>query len=355
MTDMNRILALVLVWTPMALCAMPKGDGVSDDTAEIQRLLDQKGLVALEQPKAVYRISKTLKIHSDTELRLAADARVLLAPNSDCPLLANSDVTNGNVRITVKGGIWDMDNTKQAPNPGWSHLAKPPRPKCDPFAKYEPSRYRGNAFFFYNVQGFRFESLVIRNPVCYAFHMCCVCDFDINGITFDFTTENPIKGNMDGIHLDGGCHRGRIAKLRGSCWDDMVAINADDGICAACQDEISDVDIEDIKTDYCHSAVRLLSAPNPVRRIRIRNVEGRFYQYAIGITHFFPQRPQGIIEDILIEHVRVCKVPPPAAIPGFDPDGSLPTIFFDKSLKVNRITFDDVTITPPETMSGEKL
>jgi len=349
MTDMNRMLAAVIAMAPMVLCAMPKGDGVADDTAEIQKLLDQKGLVALEQPKAVYRISKTLKIHSDTELRLAPDARVLLAPNSDCPLLGNSDVANGNVRITVKGGIWDMDNTKQGPNAAWAHLANPPRPRANAFGKYVADFYRGNAFYFENIQGFRFEGAVIRNPVTYAFQMCRVCDFDVNGVTFDFTTENPIKGNMDGIHLDGGCHRGRIANLRGTCWDDMVAINADDGLCSASLDEISDVVIEDLKVDYCHSAVRLLSAPNPVRRIRIRNVEGRFYQYAIGFTHYFPERPQGIIEDILIEHVKVCKVPPPDPIPGFTPDGGLPTIFFDQRLKMNRVTFDDVTITPHET------
>lgn len=320
----------------------------ADDTAAIQKMLDAGGVVRLETPGACYRISKSLRIGSDTELRLAPDARVLLAPNSDCPLLVNSDVTNGNRRITVSGGIWDMDNTRQSPNPGWAHLAKPPRPRDNPRNPYEASRYRGNAFYFENVRDFRFGGATIRNPVTYAFQMCRVTDFTVDGVTFDFTTENPIKGNMDGIHLDGGCHRGRIANIRGTCWDDMVALNADDAFCAAHMEEISDILIENLSSDYCHSAVRLLSAPHPVRRIRIRNVSGRFYQYAIGFTHYFPKNPQGIIEDVTIEHVRVCKVPPPKGIEGFTPDGNLPTIFFDSRLTVNRLMMDDVTILPRE-------
>ena len=348
---MKKIVLAASAAAVLQVLAMPVGDGVADDTAEIQKMLDAKGLISLEAPGACYRISRSLRIGSDTELRLASDARVLLAPGSDCPLLVNADITNGNARITVWGGIWDMDNTRQAPNPGWAHLATPPQPqrRCNPRGDYEPTRYRGNAFYFENVQGLRFGGASIRNPVTYAFQMCRVCDFTVDGVTFDFTTENPIKGNMDGIHLDGGCHRGRIANIRGTCWDDMVAINADDGICAAHKEEISDVVIENLHSDYCHSAVRLLSAPHPVRRIRIRNVTGRFYQYAVGFTHYFPERPQGVIEDITIEHVRVCKVPPPDGIPGFQPDGGLPTIFFDARLTCNRVTFDDVTVLPPES------
>ena len=126
-------------------------------------------------------------------------------------------MTNGNARIAVTGGIWDMDNLKQSPNPGWQHLATPPRPKLKLDMDYDPTFYRGNAFYFENVTDFRFARAVIRNPVTYAFQLCRVSDFTVEHVRFDFTTENPIKGNMDGIHLDGGCRRGRIAHLRGTC------------------------------------------------------------------------------------------------------------------------------------------
>ncbi len=347
----GRLIAGVVLgalFTQVGMAAVPVGDGKTDDTDAIQALLDQKGLVELPKPKDCYLISRSLRIGSDTELRVDKAARILLAPGSNCPLLVNADVTGGNARITVTGGIWDMDNLKQSPNPGWQHLANPPRPRVFPDQDYDPTFYRGNALYFENVRDFRFGNTIIRNPVTYAFQLCRVCDFTVDGVWFDFTSENPIKGNMDGIHLDGGCHRGRIANIRGTCWDDLVAINANDGLCAAFQAEISDIVIENLESEYCHSAVRLLSAPCPVRRVRIRNVKGRFYQYAIGFTQYFPQHPAGLFEDISIEHVRVCKVPPPDAIPGFEPPGNLPTIFFDSKIKCNRVTLDDVEILPPE-------
>ena len=51
----------------------------------------------------------------------------------------------------------------------------------------------------------------------------------VDDLTFDYTTCNPIFLNMDGVHLDGWCHHGKISNLRGMCFDDMVALNAADG------------------------------------------------------------------------------------------------------------------------------
>ena len=63
------------------------GDGVADDTAAIQARLDSGApCVYLPPPKRHYRISKTLRIGSDTELRLDRFSVVRLAPGSDCPM-----------------------------------------------------------------------------------------------------------------------------------------------------------------------------------------------------------------------------------------------------------------------------
>ena len=50
--------------------------------------------------------------------------------------------------------------------------------------------------------------------------------------------------NMDGVHLDGWCHHGKISNLRGTCFDDMVALNANDGQCAQEEGDITDIDID---------------------------------------------------------------------------------------------------------------
>ena len=242
-----------------------------------------------------------------------------------------------------------MDNLRQSPNPFWQHLCKPPRPRIVRPVKYDPAFYRGNAFYFENVSNLVVRGITIRNPVTYAFQMCCVSHFLVENVTFDFTTENPIKGNMDGIHLDGFCSHGRIAHLRGTCWDDMVAINANDGICAAKEGPITDVEIEDLYAENCHSAVRLLSTGALVERISIRGVRGTYWQYAIGFTHYFPHRPQkGVFRDITIRDVRIAKVAAPKeGYPWPERTARTPLFFYDSSISLHNVSIDDFEILPP--------
>ena len=315
----------------------------ADDTDFIQSMLDMGGRIEL--PSREYRISKMLRFPSGAHLKLADGARVTLAPGSDCPLAGNADVTNGNETITIEGGTWDMDNLRQSPNPGWRHLCKPPLPRLPKRTHYDPSFYRGNAFYFENVSNLVVRGITIRNPVTYAFQMCRVSHFRVENVTFDFTTENPIKGNMDGIHLDGCCHHGRIAHLQGACWDDMVAINANDGFCAAAEGPITDVEIEDIQAEGSHSAVRMLSTGAPVERISIRNVRGTYWQYAIGFTHYFRDRPQkGIFRDIAIRDVKVAKVPAPPDYPWCESAARTPLFFYDKDIAISGLSFDGFEI-----------
>ncbi|MBR2838296.1 MAG: hypothetical protein IKE55_05925 [Kiritimatiellae bacterium] len=313
-----------------------------DDTSMLQALLDKGGDIRL--PARTYRISRKLLFRDSTRLRFADGSRVVLMPHSDCMLAGNADPLGGNHDITIEGGVWDMDNTSQAPNPMWRHYCKPPLPHIARPKKYDPGFYRGVAIYFENVSNLVVKGVTIRNPVTYALQLCKASHFTVEGITFDFTTENPIKGNMDGVHLDGGCHHGRIANLRGTCWDDMVAINADDVFCSACQSAITDIEIDGIESDYSHSAVRLLSAPNPVERIRIRNVRGHFFVYGIGFTHYFPGKPSGAFRDIVLENIRVGAAPQP---PDMWPMSHVGTLFFDKKVNIDGLSLDGFETLPP--------
>lgn len=361
------IVALALALTAFGGGAAPvlHGDGVGDDTDAIQALIDSgRGVVKLPRPAKHYLISRTLKFGSGSGLELDADTLIRLAPGSSCPLAANADPTGGNESIKIIGGIWDMDNVNQAPNPGWQQLCMPPREPLRYPEKYDPDFYRGNAFYFETVKGFTFRNVTIRNPVTYAFQICRVTDFTVEHVTFDFTACNPVRGNMDGIHLDGGCHRGRIAHLRGACFDDMVALNANDGFCNAHEEEISDIEIEDVQADYCHSALRMLSVDAPVRRVKVRNVRGHFYAYAIGFTHYFPKRPEvGLFEDISISDVKVGKAPAMEENPWKTYVGKLPTFFYDEKVRLVNVKIDDFEVLPPlkelpepfRTMEGVKV
>ena len=68
------------------------GDGLRDDTAAIQQLLDTRTAeVYLPAPQNCYLISRTLKLHPGQTLRMAPTARIRLADDSNCARLENGD------------------------------------------------------------------------------------------------------------------------------------------------------------------------------------------------------------------------------------------------------------------------
>ena len=122
-------------------------------------------------------------------------------------------------------------------------------------------------------------------------------------IRFDQNLGNPTAENMDGIHLDGNCHYGVIRNLKGACRDDLVALNADEGSAGP----ISDIEIDGIFAEECHSAVRLLTVHHRLERVHISNVFGTYYQYCIGITKYYPGETDGGYDMISIDHVYASK------------------------------------------------
>ena len=60
------------------------GDGIHDDTAAIQEMLDKLGYASLPAPKEHYLISKPLIFHSKCKLKLPRFAEIRLAPGSNC-------------------------------------------------------------------------------------------------------------------------------------------------------------------------------------------------------------------------------------------------------------------------------
>ncbi|MBR0326922.1 MAG: hypothetical protein IIX09_03890, partial [Clostridia bacterium] len=69
-------------------------DGITDNTRELQEMLDKRGIVTVDMP-GTYLISKTLIIHSDTRLILSPGARILAAPMSRCSIIENEHFAGG--------------------------------------------------------------------------------------------------------------------------------------------------------------------------------------------------------------------------------------------------------------------
>ena len=338
---MKHLLSAVLVFViQLALAGgLPPltGDGVADDTAAIQARIDTgAGCVYLPPPPKEYVISRTLLLGSGQELRLDRFTRVRLAPKSNCFMLANRNRETGDRRIALTGGIWDFDNVNQSPNPQQAHKCSPPvvvnRPE-----RHDPKFYLGILMSFKCVNDLQIRHVTFRNPCTYSCQLASVSNFRVDDITFDFDRWNPIRLNMDGIHLDGDCHHGRITDLNGTCFDDLVAINANDGICSPKEAPITDVEIDGVHAGYCHSAVRILSAGAEVRRVAVRNVFGSFYTYAVGLTHYFPKKPRGTFEDILIENVFAAKALSPEDI-GVRSRANFPLVWVEGPVDVGNLS-----------------
>ncbi|MBR2376206.1 MAG: hypothetical protein IKA85_00310 [Clostridia bacterium] len=296
------------------------GDGIHDDTAAIQELIDS-GIreVALPSPEKFYLISKSLVLPSNFRLVLPRFAEIKLAANSNCVMVKNKMIPDYAKRmdddvyelpltahlwgyvddyspdapcenIELCGGIWNCNNMEQIPNPEQSK-------------NFSVREFYGCGMLFYNVKNFKICDLTVKDPSQYAITLDKVSYFTVEGITFDFNKGNPYPINMDGIHVDGNCHHGVIRNLKGTCYDDLVALNAHEGS----RGDITNIDISDIYADYCHSAVRLLLVRQNISNIRISNIYGNFYQYCIGFTKFYPGETEGSFDAISIDNIFAAK------------------------------------------------
>ena len=83
-------------------------DGIHDDTAALQELLDKTGIVTVDTP-GTYLVTKTLIIHSNTRFVLSPGVKLLAAPMSRCALIENEHFRGGgrDENIEIVGGIWD--------------------------------------------------------------------------------------------------------------------------------------------------------------------------------------------------------------------------------------------------------
>ncbi len=291
------------------------GDGIHDDFPAIQEMIDSGVCeVLLPPPERFYLISQTLTLPSNFRLVLPRFAEIRLADGANCMMLSgkmkekktacttldehfyyycydySADPADAVCNVEITGGIWNGNNKNQLPNHIQSGAA-------------EPREYIGVAMLFYNMRNLKLSDLSIKDPTNYAMMLDRVSYFTVENITFDFNDGNPAPTNMDGVHLNGNCSFGAIRNLKGACYDDMVALNAEEGS----NGPITDILIDGLYAEDCHSAVRFLTVTNPVERIRVTNVYGTYYQYAIGFTKYYPGELSGWFDAITLDNLCMAK------------------------------------------------
>jgi hypothetical protein len=284
------------------------GDGAHDDTAGLQAALDSgASVIRLPAPPGCYLISDTLTLHSGQTLLADRNAVIRLADHAHAHMLTNADHGTRSHGITVKGGIWDGNNT---------HQTCEYHETGDWRVPYDPARYLGVLMQFNNVTDLHVSGLTLKDPEAFGVQIGNIRRFTIEDITFDY---NMLRANMDGVHLHGNCHQGRLANLKGATNDDQVALNADDGwMYEMCRGPITDIQIDGLWAENGYTAVRLLSAGSPIRRVRISNIYGSFRYYLTSFGHYnvHPGEPSEIT-DIVIDGVFCAK-------PGQPLDNPLP-------------------------------
>ena len=394
------------------------GDGIHDDYPAIQEMIDSGVCeVVLPAPKKHYLISKTLLLPSNFRLVLPRFAEIKLADGANCAMIRNRGVyspasrlpeeyylravrrleeriargdkmentrvedarnhvycfncyvdemspepEDTDVNIELCGGIWNCNNLGQFPNPQRHN-------------KYPVKGFTGKAMIFYNVRNLKITSLTVKDPTNYAICIDRAKYFTVSDIFFDFNHGNPHPVNMDGVHLDGNCHYGTIENIQGACYDDLVALNADEGSFGP----ITNITVRRLYATDCHSAVRMLTLSSLIENIHISDVYGTYYQYGIGFTRFYIGGREGCFNNITMDNIYISKAPrydiyqkkgrfvyAPIHIEGKTVVGSIklenvhrkeentsiPTVFIGEDADVEQLILDNVST---ENLTGEEM
>jgi hypothetical protein len=267
-----------------------------------------------------------------------------LKEGSDCPMLTTGNHAGGDENIAVIGGIWDMNNLNQS----LTEYQKTRKYTLDP---YDPGRYLGVLMRFDNVRNLCLRGLTLKDPVTFGVHVGNLRQFTIEDITFDYNLK---LHNMDGVHVCGNCRFGRIGNLQGATNDDQLALNADDcGYFEMSHGPIEDVCADGIFAENGYTAVRLLSAGSPLRRIKLSNIFGTYRYNVVSFTnHNAHPGSASVFEDISIEGVFCAR-----SMAGLDPTRELrlqwSPIWIAAPAEVSSLTVRDYHRTEPTVATDD--
>ena len=276
------------------------GDGIHDDTAALQSMLDGRGIVTVDKP-GTYLVSKTLIIRSDTKFVLSPGALLLAAPMSRCALIENEAFAGGgrDENIEIAGGIWDGNCDAM----GLVAEYESEHRLDDPF---DPKLFKGKLIRFAHVDRIVLSRMTVKNPVSYGIQIGDVYGFTVRDLFFDY---NWHFGTTDGVHINGPAYDGVIENLCGTTNDDLVSLTTyDEPHAEVCLGPIENVYIHNLTARNGYSGVRLLSGENyPLRNVRIDGLYGTYRHCAVVISNH-NRRPGAVwFDGIVIENVYASK------------------------------------------------
>lgn len=254
-------------------------DSDTDDTNAINRALlyvhnNNGGRVYVPFKGNKYIISSPIIMYSNTSLFLDDSATIYLADNSNCYMLTNankSTLVNNIVdkNVSIEGGIWDGNPLNQI------HTLNDGRWVV--------------GFGLFGIENLNIKNLKIKAKT-FAIHVSCLKNYTFKNIQINHDVGIGVTpSNQDGIHINGPAYNGLISNIKGSTWDDMIAVNADDGETfggVTAFGEIVDLIIDGVECNNSLNVIRVLSASNLIDRILIKNIIGTCTDSIIEVSSY---------------------------------------------------------------------
>lgn len=239
---------------------LDKSNG-TDDTAMINTALAAApaGALITGKPGETYKISAPLVIRSGTTLDMTG-CRITLNPGASCSMVHNAQVVADNgrdARVCLRGGYWDRGAN------GGNSL-----------------KHSLHTLVFRRVDGLVIEDVEVATKAGkYAISVAAVTNFRISRPRFDNTYS-------DGVHIQGPASNGLVEHVRGTTYDDSVAITGNDYLTYAdVSGDVTGVVIRDVHTTSTGAnLVKVLAGQGcAVDDIAVENVRGTHAQSAVWI------------------------------------------------------------------------
>ena len=213
------------VWTER----WPDAGGVSQPrtvtgevwTAAIQKTLDRANAVYIPARGRPYYLDNPIVLKSGQSFVAATNAEFRLCPNANTCMIRNEHVAGSNEGhipqevpydrdIVIEGGLWTTLGTS--------------RKEWNGNVRGHTARTNGvhgchGVVLLNHIQGAVVRDVTVRRSRIYGVHISDASQFLVEGIRFD-------ENGRDGVHINGNSSYGVIRDIRGTTYDDFVALNA---------------------------------------------------------------------------------------------------------------------------------
>jgi polygalacturonase len=285
-----------------------KGDGVTQDTAAIQKALDECGQAGggvVHFPAGVY-LSRPIKLRSETTIKLDADATLLATTNQNdfmkapgvwfkakssnfIPLISGSDLTD----MTFTGG-----GTIDGSGSAWWGEAEKARTRVPGYTLPRP-----NLIVLQRCRNVRMEDIVLQNSPKFNF----VPDECEDVVVSNVTILNPERSaNTDGID-PSDCKNVLITRCHIDTGDDNVAIKSGRKVPGrefACED----ITVTDCTFLHGHGMSIGSETFGGVRNVLVKNC---FFKNTENGIRIKSQRGKGgLVENITYQDLVMTNVDP---------------------------------------------